>query len=137
MQLPIRRRPARRANGALLDNGGISGQMQYRGSAGYRNAVRIDGIGINSGGANWMEPLLHYAPSALTDQTGDTETPMGTIGASSYDRRPYDLDFGRRWPARETTGFFASSGHGPYRHIGAVAGYRILRYHAGPARPQD
>jgi iron complex outermembrane receptor protein len=51
-------------NAALLDNGGISGQTQYRGSAGYRNAVRIDGMGIASGGPNWMDPPLHYAPAA-------------------------------------------------------------------------
>ena len=168
-------------NGALLDNGGISGQTQYRGSAGYRNAVRIDGMGITSGGPNWMDPPLHYAPAALaedvtitrglpsvadsvdqigavidaktdrghygdsdqfelggrlsstvrsvnnsysvggraqlanedtkvglsavTDQASDTKTPLGKIRASSYDRRQYGLDFGKRWAAGETTGF--------------------------------
>ena len=168
-------------NGALLDNGGISGQTQYRGSAGYRNAVRIDGMGVTSGGPNWMDPPLHYAPAALvddvtvtrglssvadsvdqigavidaktdrgqygdndqfelggrlsstvrsvnnshsvggraqlanehnkiglsavTDQASDTKTPLGRIRASSYDRRQYGLDFGKRWSAGGTTGF--------------------------------
>ncbi|WP_158583436.1 TonB-dependent receptor [Salinisphaera sp. Q1T1-3] len=53
--------------GAVSNNGGVSGQTQFRGLSGYRNQVNIDGMGIASGGPNWMDPPLHYAPAALVD----------------------------------------------------------------------
>lgn len=46
-------------------NGPLSGQTQYRGLFGPRMNVRIDGMYINAGGPNWMDPPLHYAPSLL------------------------------------------------------------------------
>lgn len=51
--------------GALVDNGGISGEIAFRGMSSYRNQTQIDGMGITSGGPNWMDPPLHYAPAAL------------------------------------------------------------------------
>ena len=58
--------------GALIDNGGISGQVQFRGLTGYRNQTQIDGQGITSGGPNWMDPPLHYAPAALVESLSVT-----------------------------------------------------------------
>lgn len=53
--------------GALLNNGGISGEVAFRGLSSYRNQTQIDGMGITSGGPNWMDPPLHYAPAALVE----------------------------------------------------------------------
>ncbi|WP_353222162.1 TonB-dependent receptor plug domain-containing protein [Salinisphaera hydrothermalis] len=53
--------------GALIDNGGLSGQVQFRGLTGYRNQITIDGMGVAPGGPNWMDPPLHYAPAALVE----------------------------------------------------------------------
>ena len=49
------------------DNGPLSGQTQYRGMYGPRMNVRLDGMHINSGGPNWMDPPLHYIPMVLLD----------------------------------------------------------------------
>ena len=52
----------------FVNNGPLSGQAQYRGMFGDRVAVRVDGMPIVSGGPNWMDAPLHYAPkSHLTD----------------------------------------------------------------------
>ena len=52
---------------ALIGNGAISGQVQYRGLFGERLAVRVDGQSFQSGGPNAMDPPLHYAPTILLD----------------------------------------------------------------------
>ncbi len=53
--------------GSFNDNGPISGQTQYRGMFGTRMNVRIDGMYVNSGGPNWMDPPLHYVPKSLME----------------------------------------------------------------------
>ncbi len=53
--------------GSFNDNGPVSGQTQYRGMFGTRMNVRVDGMYINSGGPNWMDPPLHYVPSTLLE----------------------------------------------------------------------
>ncbi|MBL1140839.1 MAG: TonB-dependent receptor [Proteobacteria bacterium] len=53
--------------GSFNDNGPLSGQTQYRGMFGTRMNVRVDGMYLNSGGPNWMDPPLHYLPSTLLD----------------------------------------------------------------------
>ena len=53
--------------GNINDNGPISGQTQYRGMYGIRMNVRLDGMYVNSGGPNWMDPPLHYMPASLLD----------------------------------------------------------------------
>lgn len=53
--------------GAYNDNGPVSGQTQYRGMYGPRMNVRIDGMYIDSGGPNWMDPPLHYMPTTLLE----------------------------------------------------------------------
>lgn len=59
---------ARLPGAALIDNGGLSGQVQYRGLFGPRVATRIDGQAFASGGPNLMDPPLHYAPAPLLDR---------------------------------------------------------------------
>jgi iron complex outermembrane recepter protein len=53
--------------GSFNNNGPLSGQTQYRGMFGTRMNVRVDGMYINSGGPNWMDPPLHYLPATLLD----------------------------------------------------------------------
>jgi len=56
---------ARLPGAALIGNGQLSGQVQYRGLFGSRINVRIDGQRFASGGPNLMDPPLHYAPAPL------------------------------------------------------------------------
>ena len=58
---------ARVPGGNVVNNGGISGQAQYRGLFGARLSTTVDGQVIAPGGPNWMDPPLHYAPKALLD----------------------------------------------------------------------
>ncbi|WP_417452010.1 TonB-dependent receptor plug domain-containing protein [Kordiimonas sp.] len=51
--------------GALINNGALSGQVQFRGMMGARVAVSIDGQRFGSGGPNLMDPPLQYAPLPL------------------------------------------------------------------------
>ena len=59
---------ARLPGAALVDNGSISGQVQYRGLFGPRAPVAIDGAVVTSGGPNLMDPPLHYAPMPLVER---------------------------------------------------------------------
>lgn len=59
---------SRAPGGAFNNNGPLSGQSQYRGLFGPRMNVRVDGMYINSGGPNWMDPPLHYLPAGLIDE---------------------------------------------------------------------
>lgn len=56
---------ARLPGAARVDNGGLSGQVQYRGLFGERVLVRINGQRFHTGGPNAMDPPLHYAPMPL------------------------------------------------------------------------
>lgn len=51
--------------GNFNPNGALSGQTQYRGLFGPRMNVRLDGMYVESGGPNWMDPPLHYLPATL------------------------------------------------------------------------
>ncbi|SMN11342.1 TonB-dependent receptor [uncultured Candidatus Thioglobus sp.] len=51
--------------GNFNPSGSLSGQIQYRGLFGPRMNVCLDGIAVESGGPNWMDPPLHYLPVAL------------------------------------------------------------------------
>lgn len=59
---------ARAPGASLIDNGSLSGQVQYRGSFGDRVLVRVNGQRFGSAGPNWMDPPLHYAPMVLVDR---------------------------------------------------------------------
>ncbi|MCJ9430115.1 TonB-dependent receptor [Kordiimonas marina] len=51
--------------GALINNGALSGQVQFRGLTGSRVDVTVDGQRFGSGGPNLMDPPLQYAPLPL------------------------------------------------------------------------
>jgi len=53
--------------GALINNGALSGQVQFRGLMGARVGVSIDGQRFGSGGPNLMDPPLQYAPLPLVE----------------------------------------------------------------------
>ncbi|MEH6607587.1 MAG: Plug domain-containing protein, partial [Pseudomonadales bacterium] len=55
------------AGADVNQNGPLTGIQQYRGLYGPRVAVSIDGIQPGTGGPNWMDPPLSYAPAALLD----------------------------------------------------------------------
>lgn len=58
----------RRVPGAALTyNGALAGQVQYRGLFGARNNVLVNGMHIDPGGPNWMDPPLHYVPRPILD----------------------------------------------------------------------
>ena len=61
---------ARVPGAALVNNGGLSGQVQYRGLYGDRVLVRINDQRFQTGGPNSMDPPLHYAPMVLIDSIG-------------------------------------------------------------------
>ncbi len=53
---------------AAIDNGALSGQVQYRGLFGSRINIRVNGQTFASGGPNLMDPPLHYAPLPLVER---------------------------------------------------------------------
>ncbi|WP_417492782.1 TonB-dependent receptor plug domain-containing protein [Maricaulis sp.] len=59
---------ARLPGAAVVGNGVLSSQVQYRGLSGGRINLRIDGQSFASGGPNLMDPPLHYAPIALIER---------------------------------------------------------------------
>jgi iron complex outermembrane receptor protein len=75
--------------GDVIDNGPLSGQVQYRGMFGSRVDVRVNDMYINPGGPNWMDPPLHYAPRPIVENLevdrGITSVRVGaeTIGGSA------------------------------------------------------
>ena len=59
----LKKAPGANVNG----NGPLTGIQQYRGMYGSRVSVDVNGAAISSGGPNWMDPPLSYAPAALLD----------------------------------------------------------------------
>ncbi len=58
---------ARLPGSALVSNGSVSGQVQFRGAYGFRVGTRINGQSFRSGGPNLMDPPMHYAPPTLVE----------------------------------------------------------------------
>ena len=56
----LRQAPGANVNG----NGPLTGIPQYRGMYGDRIKVTVNGTSLSSGGPNWMDPPLSYAPAA-------------------------------------------------------------------------
>jgi iron complex outermembrane receptor protein len=83
----------RMPGGNLNYNGPLTGIAQYRGMFSYRLNTMVDGVPIISGGPNWMDAPLHYAPMPLLDslevQRGITPVSMGneTIGGHVQAKR--------------------------------------------------
>lgn len=53
--------------GNININGPLTGQVQYRGMFGPRMNATVDGMYINPGGPNWMDPPIHYIPRSQLD----------------------------------------------------------------------
>ena len=68
--------------GGIHSNGAISGQTYYRGIFGSRMNVLIDGMHIESGGPNWMDPPLHYMPNTLVESF-DVERGLDSVSNGS------------------------------------------------------
>jgi iron complex outermembrane receptor protein len=84
----------KRTPGANVNfNGPLTGITQYRGMFGNRMNVLVDGLHINSGGPNSMDPPLHYMPRprvegleifrGIAPVSSGLETIGGTIMAHS------------------------------------------------------
>ncbi len=58
---------ARLPGAALVSNGSLSGQVQFRGASGFRVGSRLNGQAFRSGGPNLMDPPMHYAPPTLVE----------------------------------------------------------------------
>jgi iron complex outermembrane receptor protein len=52
---------------ALINNGSLSGQVQYRGMFGSRVSTKINSQSFHSGGPNLMDPPMSYAPPTLIE----------------------------------------------------------------------
>jgi len=89
---------ARLPGAALIGNGPISGQVQYRGLFSERLATRVSGLSFQSGGPNAMDPPLHYAPAILLDSIsvsrGAAPVSEGPGIGALVDARLKSVDFG-------------------------------------------
>lgn len=66
--------------GALVNNGAVSGQIQFRGLSGARITVTVDGQRFGSGGPNLMDPAMQYAPLTLLSSL-DVARSIGSVSA--------------------------------------------------------
>lgn len=91
----LRKAPGANVNG----NGPLSGIPQYRGMYGDRIKVTVNGNTLSSGGPNWMDPPLSYAPAAqlesLTVTRGIAPVSAGqeTIGGA-IEAKTWSGEFG-------------------------------------------
>ena len=85
----------RKVPGANLNsNGPLTGIAQYRGMYGSRISTHVDGSVLSSGGPNWMDPPLSYAPAAMLESlvvyrgiapvSAGQETIGGVINATTW-----------------------------------------------------
>lgn len=87
----LRKAPGANVNG----NGPLTGIPQYRGMYGNRISVDVNGMTLSSGGPNWMDPPLSYAPAAQLESlqvyrgiapvSAGQETIGGAISARTWD----------------------------------------------------
>lgn len=88
---------ARLPGAALINNGGISGQVQYRGLFSDRLAIRVGGQSFQTGGPNAMDPPLHYAPAILLESIsvsrGAAPVSEGPGMGAMVDARLKSVDF--------------------------------------------
>lgn len=83
--------------GALVNNGAVSGQVQFRGLSGARIDVTVDGQRFGSGGPNLMDPAMQYAPPTLLASL-DVARSIGSVSkgpglAGSVNARYKTVDF--------------------------------------------
>ncbi len=124
---------ARLPGAALIDNGGLSGQVQYRGLFGDRVLIRINGQRFQGGGPNAMDPPLHYAPMPLVASVevdrGISPVRNGPALAGGVNARLKEVGFGEGpgfAPAGDLTAGYRSVDDS--RSIGGVAGMASDRF---------
>ncbi|MBW8304492.1 MAG: TonB-dependent receptor, partial [Brevundimonas sp.] len=124
---------ARLPGAALIDNGGLSGQVQYRGLFGERVLTRVNGQRFHSGGPNAMDPPLHYAPMPLVARVevdrGISPVRNGPALAGGVNARLKEVGFGDAAafaPAWDLSAGYRSVDDG--RSFGGVAGMASDRF---------
>ena len=124
---------ARLPGAALIDNGGLSGQVQYRGLFGERVLTRVNGQRFHSGGPNAMDPPLHYAPMPLVASVevdrGISPVRNGPALAGGVNARLKEVGFGNAAafaPAWDLSAGYRSVDDG--RSFGGVAGMASDRF---------
>ncbi len=124
---------ARLPGAAIIGNGPISGQVQYRGLFSDRLLLRVNGQKFQTGGPNAMDPPLHYAPMILVDRievsrgTGPVREGPGLGG--SVNARLKQVDFGAAStfaPAISAAASYRTADHG--LAAGGVAGAASERF---------
>lgn len=86
----LHKAPGANVNG----NGPLTGIPQYRGMYGPRINIEVNGMTLSSGGPNWMDPPLSYAPAAQLESlevyrgiapvSAGQETIGGAINAKTW-----------------------------------------------------
>lgn len=124
---------ARLPGAALIDNGGLSGQVQYRGLFGERVLTRINGQRFHGGGPNAMDPPMHYAPMPLVASVevdrGISPVRNGPALAGGVNARLKEVGFGDGpafAPAWDLAAGYRSVDDG--RSVGGVAGMASDRF---------
>jgi len=124
---------ARLPGAALIDNGGLSGQVQYRGLFGDRVLTRVSGQRFHSGGPNAMDPPLHYAPMPLVASVevdrGISPVRNGPALAGGVNARLKEVGFGEGSafaPAYDLSAGYRSVDDS--RSFGGVAGMASDRF---------
>ncbi|MDI1327248.1 MAG: TonB-dependent receptor [Brevundimonas sp.] len=124
---------ARLPGAALIDNGGLSGQVQYRGLFGERVLTRVNSQRFHSGGPNAMDPPLHYAPMPLVASVevdrGISPVRNGPALAGGVNARLKEVGFGEGAafaPAYDLTAGYRSVDDS--RSFGGVAGMASERF---------
>lgn len=82
---------------ALINNGSLSGQVQYRGMFGDRVSTKINNQSFHSGGPNLMDPPMSYAPPTLiesiTVNRGASSVAFGPSMSGGVNADLKDLDY--------------------------------------------
>ncbi|MFN5902848.1 MAG: TonB-dependent receptor, partial [Novosphingobium sp.] len=112
---------------ALINNGAISGQVQFRGLFSDRLAIRVGGQFFQTGGPNAMDPPLHYAPAILLDSIslsrGAAPVSAGSGLGALIEARLKSVEFGtsdRLTPTASLAASYRSADDGSA--LGGVAG---------------
>jgi iron complex outermembrane receptor protein len=112
---------------ALINNGAISGQVQFRGLFSDRLAIRVGGQFFQTGGPNAMDPPLHYAPAILLESVslsrGAAPVSAGPGLGALVEARLKSVDFGttdRLMPTASLAASYRSADNGSA--LGGVAG---------------
>lgn len=118
---------ARLPGAALINNGAISGQVQFRGLFSDRLAIRVGGQFFQTGGPNAMDPPLHYAPAILLDSIslsrGAAPVSAGPGLGALVEARLKSIEFGntdRLTPTASMAASYRSTDNGAA--LGGVAG---------------